>query len=155
MKRFSQPVGVLIIMLLFLSVGLFTSCTQDQAEELPEDYNSLELIVTEIGKQAQQEGKIITFDLVVDGNSFRKENVQVIQDSKFVLGFMEGYDGKPHTRGNSVDITCMYPDGSETTTTCSVNNSICIGDAVSTCLNGGGCAILCLISITYFPNDLK
>jgi hypothetical protein len=154
MKTFRKNTTLHLI-LIFLFLGIIVSCSKDKVLPLANETASLDLIVNDIGTQAEKEGKIITFDLVVDGDSFRKENVKVIQDSKFVIGFKQGYDGTGQNRGNTVDITCMYPDGTETTTTCASSNSTCIGDAVSTCLNGGGCAVLCRIQVTYYPKEIK
>jgi hypothetical protein len=122
MKTFQQTTALRLI-LMFLFLGINASCPKDQELQLANETDSFYLIINDIGTQAEKEGKIITFDLVVDGDSFRKENVKVIQDSKFVIGFKKGYDGTDQNRGNTLDIRFMYSNGTETTTTCALSNS--------------------------------
>ncbi|MBA3987493.1 MAG: hypothetical protein H0X63_13190 [Flavobacteriales bacterium] len=148
--------------LIALTTLLLISCQSEEIAEQP--YNSVEDLILDIQKTAEQENNIISFEIKRDGSNFSTVNLKKMDN--FVSEFEDAFNNPNSNRmPGGVTVTCVYggttPDN---VTNCppGPGQGNCVGSATIQCLSGGGCATSCaqrtvitVIPTTFKPNISK
>jgi len=133
-----------------MAVFMFISCSKTDEQDFSNENQSLEALLAEIAKTADETGKAVSFDVKYIEGQFIKENVSVVDNvSMFVPDFADTFNGTSSTA--RIQIECS----NGTTTYCGDSDGACVGAAVKACLDGGGCATVCSTRMLYIPKQTK
>jgi hypothetical protein len=153
-----------LAILLFTLIA-FASCesdgfTENDANsnlvvEVPSKSKSFLTVLNETKLLAEEKGQRITFDLVLtEDGSFVKENIQFHPHFRAVDAIVYGATGIKKDTSRSWEVTCHNSDGTTTTTTCATQDEQCLSNAVTSCLNSGGCVTICNMKLQYTPSSV-
>lgn len=124
-----------------------------------ENEANLKNLVTNIIAQSEANGKIAYATIMYDGDDFITDKIvySVVTKEQYLAVKPKGVNmsDSEFLRGDTVTITCTFPDGSIDSINCQSGDLGCIGLAVQACLNEGGCAESCRQVITYIPKNFK
>lgn len=147
----------------------FISCEEETAT-LPQENEvslqmsienkaSLKSLINEVIMQSEERGKIAYATITYDGDYFAIDNIvySVVTKKQYLAVKPSGskLTDSEFLRGDTVTITCTFPDGSIDSINCPSGDIGCIGLAVQACVNEGGCAESCKQVITYIPKNFK
>ncbi|TYC08431.1 hypothetical protein ES677_14465 [Bizionia gelidisalsuginis] len=148
-----------ITTILFFALSL-SSCSNDNTEDLNDNQlidnnQSIDKIMSEITKLGNENEKAVAFQIVLENGKFTKKNVKIVDDIKFINDFENGYNGTSNQLiQDTMQINCETEDGT-ITTYCDGDDGGCVGGAIRNCLDSGGCATVCGARITYIPKKIK
>ena len=147
-----KPLAILI--LLILSTSLIMNCETTEQDTISPGEN-LEAVLSEIAKLGETEQKIITFEIIFDKRSgtYAYDKVEIIKESKQVIDFIKGADPAFKYMESSYDVECVDAQGNTTITNCP--DYACVGYAVASCVENGGCAQVCKADGKYYPSAIK
>ena len=145
----------LTIFALLIVSAFVTSRCDNTVSETPAPDESLKTLLSEIALLGEAEKKIITFDLLFDkhSNTYSYTNVEILKESKKMIDFVEGADPGFKYQGGTYEVECTDASGAITTTNC--NDYACVGYAVASCVEGGGCAQVCKAKAQYNPTGIQ
>lgn len=129
-----------------LLLAILPSCTKVETEKKEE------LSIGDIFAQLQQEAIRLEEDVQIDfqylNDHFAWSEIKVSDSKDFLIEFSKGYLAGVK-KDNKVTVTCTFEDGTSDSVECNSEDGVCIGGAVSGCLNSGGCASVCRGKLTY------
>lgn len=120
---------------------LVTISSYSQSEKL-----KIDDLLTKVTDLGDKNGQIVTFDIryLKSDDLYELSNVKLIEESDWIKSFADGFDPKAFdAQKQKVTIICALPDGTTASTSCGRRDGACVGQAVNTCLNAGGCATVC------------
>ena len=158
------------LILLTLILGL-ASCSKEASHEIEENSKTIEVIISEIEGIGNEANKIVEFDVsTTDGISFDYNVTDLIDSSNqsWDYGFTAGFLQKSTSvsfeematsiEGGGIKVSC---EKTGAITVCPkltgfgarLRQAKCVGKAVESCLNSGGCAEVCKTTalVYYYP----
>lgn len=141
MKNFFLKISVL-----FLALSFVYSCEKEDATiESGSTFSSIEDVLTTMKAKAVKEEKPIIFDLGLQKGIYDISNIEVVEnfEEQFELAF---------NKLNGVQVDCAIGDEiSSTSCPDGEGQGLCVGAAVKSCLDAGGCATACSVRVTITP----
>ncbi len=152
-------------MLLLLVIIVSSSCSQEESNKPTEQIiTNLEFNqkLTHIEQQGETTGKMVffTYNILESGKyNIIKEgelNKKLSWETGFAIGFSKNKNTNFSKKSKTVEVACFSSEGTLiSNTSCGSGDGGCLGSAIKSCLDKGGCAVVCseAVMIAYLPNE--